>query len=119
MTAAIWVLSLLLAAEFVMAPINLWTGRTTSSFVRFTGYPPRAARRVFAPVKLLAAALIAVGIGVRLAGVVGAALTSAICAVYLLRLAGRGRRDPAGIAGFTIFGAWAVALLVLQLARAT
>jgi hypothetical protein len=89
------------------------------AFVRFTGYPPRVARRGFAPLKLLPAVLIAIGIGVRLVGAAGAALTSAICGVYLLRLAVRGRRDRAGVAGFAIFGAWAVGLLVLQLARAT
>jgi hypothetical protein len=27
-TVAIWILSALLVAEFVMAPVNLWTGRT-------------------------------------------------------------------------------------------
>jgi hypothetical protein len=30
MIVAIWVLSILLIAEFVMAPINLWTGRIMS-----------------------------------------------------------------------------------------
>jgi hypothetical protein len=33
-------LSLLVIAEFVMAPINLWTGRTMPLFTRFTGYAP-------------------------------------------------------------------------------
>ena len=28
MTVAIWILSLVLIAEFVASPINLWTGRT-------------------------------------------------------------------------------------------
>lgn len=119
MTVAIWILSLLLVAEFVMAPINLWTGRTMAAFVHFTNYAPRVARHVFAPLKLLAAILIAIGIGVRLVGAAGAALTLAICGVYLVRLAARGRRDRAGIAGFAIFGAWAVGLLVLQVARPT
>ena len=118
MTVAIWILSVLLIAEFVMAPINLWTGRTMPSFRRFTGFPPRVARLGFAPVKLLAAVLVAAGLAVRPLSVAGAALATAICLVYLTRLASRGRRDPAGIAGFAIFGAWAVALLVLQLARA-
>jgi hypothetical protein len=37
MTIAVWILSLLLIAEFVMAPINLWTGRTMLLFTKFTG----------------------------------------------------------------------------------
>ncbi len=117
MTVGIWVLSILLVAEFVMAPINLWTGRTMVNFTKFTGYGPQIARLGFAPVKLLAAVLVAVGLAARFAGVAGAALTSAICVVYLVRLTGRGRRDRAGIIGFVIFGLWAVALLILQLAR--
>jgi uncharacterized membrane protein YphA (DoxX/SURF4 family) len=114
-TVAIWLLSVLLVAEFVMAPINLWTGRTMPIFTRFTGFSPVVARRGFAPAKLVAAILIAVGLAVRLAGLAGAALTAAVCLVYLVRLAARGRRDAAGIAAFTIFGCWALALLVLQL----
>lgn len=118
MTVAVWILSVLLIAEFVMAPINLWTGRTMPSFTRFTGFAPAVARLGFAPVKLLSAALIAVGLAVRPLSITGAAMTTAICLVYLGRLSGHGRRDPAGIAGFAIFGAWAVALLLLQVARA-
>jgi hypothetical protein len=57
-TVAVWILSLLLIAEFVMAPVNLWTGRTMPLFVRFTGYPRSVATRVFAPVKLASAALV-------------------------------------------------------------
>ena len=119
MTVAIWILSILLIAEFVMAPINLWTGRTMPAFTRFTGFSPPVARRAFAPVKLLAAVLVAVGLAVRPAGIAGAAVITAICAIYLGRLAARGRRDLAGIAGFAVFGAWALALLVLQLVRTT
>lgn len=116
MTVAIGILSALLVAEFVMAPINLWTSRTMPAFTRFTGYRPVIARRVFAPVKLVAAVLVAVGLAAPPASIAGATLTSAICALYLLRLAARGRRDPAGIAGFALFGACAAALLILQLA---
>lgn len=119
MTIVTWILSALLVAEFVMAPINLWTGRTMPNFTRFTGYSPDVARRVFAPVKLVAAVLVGVGIAVRPAGIAGAAITTAVCAVYLIRLAAPGRRDGAGIAGFGIFGACAVALLVMQVVRAT
>lgn len=110
-----WVFSVVLVAEFVMAPINLWTGRTMPAFTAFTGYAPVTARRVFAPVKLASAVLVAVGLALRPAGIAGAAVVVAVCAVYLIRLAARGRRDPAGLAGFAIFGACAVALLVTQL----
>jgi hypothetical protein len=114
MTVAIWILSVLVAAEFVMAPINLWTGRTMPNFTTFTGYAPWVARRIFAPVKLAAAALVVGGLVSRPVGIAGAALATAICALYLIRLAGRGRRDRMGIAAFTVFGALSVALLVLQ-----
>jgi hypothetical protein len=39
MTVAVWILSLLLIAEFVMAPVNLRTGRTMPLFTRFTSWP--------------------------------------------------------------------------------
>ncbi len=120
MTVAAWILSLLLIAEFVMAPINLWTGRTMPLFIRFTGYPPAVARRVFAPVKLASAALVAAGLAVPAAGVAGAAIVTGVCAVYLIRLGAPGRRDISGIAGFALFGSWAVALaavLILRLSR--
>jgi uncharacterized membrane protein YphA (DoxX/SURF4 family) len=117
MTVATWILSLLLVAEFVMAPINLWTGRTMANFTTFTGYPPRIARRVFAPVKIAAAAFVAVGLVLRPFGIAGAAFTVTIFLLYLVRLAGRGRRDRAGIAGFSTFGMLALALLVSQIVR--
>lgn len=117
MIIAIWVLSLLSMAEFVMAPINLWTGRTMPLFTRFTGFPPAVARRVFAPVKLVAAVLIGIGIPLAPFGLVGAAIITVVCLVYLIRLSAPDRRDGSGIAGFALFGAWAVGLLVLQLLR--
>jgi hypothetical protein len=117
MSIAIEVLSLLLVAEFVMAPVNLWTGRTMPLFVAFTGYAPSVGTRVFAPVKLVCAVLIAVGLAFPTTGILGAALTAAVCAVYLVRLAARSRRNASGIAGFTVFGSWAVALLLLLVAR--
>jgi hypothetical protein len=55
MTIAAAVLSLLLAAEFTAAPVNLWTGRTIGNFTRYTGLPPRFATQVLAPVKLATA----------------------------------------------------------------
>jgi uncharacterized membrane protein YphA (DoxX/SURF4 family) len=117
MTIAVWILSLLLIAEFVMAPINLWTGRTMPLFTRFTGFPPEVATRVFAPVKLASAVLIATGLAVPAAGIAGAAIVTGICAVYLVRLAAPGRRDVSGIAGFALFGSWAVALILLLILR--
>jgi hypothetical protein len=117
MTIAIWILSLPLIAEFVMAPINLWTGRTMPLFTKFTGFSPGTARHVFAPVKLTAAVLIAAGLAIRPAGIAGAAITTAVCAVYLARLAAPGRRDGSGVAAFLLFGALAVALLVVQVIR--
>jgi hypothetical protein len=117
MMIAIWILSVLLIAEFVMAPINLWTGRTMPLFTRFTGFAPTVARRVFAPVKLTSAVLVGAGIAVPVLGIVGAAIVTAVCLLYLVRLSAAGRRDRSGIAGFALFGAWAVGLLVLQLLR--
>ena len=117
MIIAAWVLSLLLIAEFVMAPINLWTGRTMPLFTRFTGYAPTVATRVFAPVKLASAALVALGLVLPAAGVAGAAIVTGVCALYLIRLSAPGRRDASGIAGFTLFGSWAVALAVLLILR--
>lgn len=117
MIVAIWILSVLLIAEFVMAPINLWTGRTMPLFTRFTGFAPDVARRVFAPVKLGSAVLVGIGIAVPVIGLVGAAIITLVCLVYLVRLCAPGRRDGSGIAGFALFGAWAVAALVLQLLR--
>lgn len=115
MTVAVWILSLLLIAEFVLAPVNLWTGRNLPLFQRFTGFAPTTATRVFAPVKLLGAVLVAVGLAVPAAGLAGAAVLTVVCAVYLVRLAAPGRRDASGIFAFLLFGAWAVALLVLLL----
>ncbi len=40
MTVAIWILTIPLIAEWIMAPVNLWTGRTMPLFARFTGFPP-------------------------------------------------------------------------------
>ncbi len=64
MAIAVWSLSLLLIAKFVMAPVNLWTGRTMPLFTWFTGYPPQVAARVFAPVKLASAVLMGIGLAV-------------------------------------------------------
>lgn len=118
MTAAIWILSVPLIAEFAFAPANLWTGRTIGNYTRFTGLPPWSAARVLAPVKLAAAVLLAVGLAVRALSIAGAALTVAVSGFYLARLAEPGRRDPAGLAGFAVFavfGVLACALLALRI----
>lgn len=60
--------------------------------------------------------LVAAGLAARPAGITGAAIITAVCAVYLTRLAVPGRRDRPGIAGLTIFGACAITVLVLQIA---
>lgn len=117
MTIAISILSVLLIAEFVMAPINLWTGRTMPLFTRFTGFSPKTARHLFAPLKLAGAVMIGIGIALPALGLVGATALTIICLVYLVRLSAPSRRDRSGIVAFALFGAWAVGLLVLQLLR--
>jgi hypothetical protein len=111
------ILAVPLILEFVFAPINLWTGRTMQNFVRFTGYAPRTATTLFAPIKLLTAALLAIGLFIRGVGIAGATIALAISVVYLVRLSARGRRDPAGLAGFALFGVLAAALLVVRLLK--
>lgn len=115
MSALAIVLAAPLILEFVFAPINLWTGRTTANFVRFTGYDPRIATTVFAPVKLIVAALLVVGLVVPSVAVAGATAALAISVVYLLRLSARDRRDPAGLLGFALFAVLAAALLAVLL----
>jgi hypothetical protein len=116
MTAVTAILSLLLAAEFVFAPVNLWTGRTIGNFVRFTGLPPRFATLVLAPLKLATALALLAGLAIQAASIAGAAGALAISCFYLARLTRPGRRDPAGLAGFAVFGALASALLALRIA---
>ena len=116
MTIAVWIVSLPLIAEFVMAPINLWTGRTMHNFTAFTGLRPSTARSVFAPVKLAGAVLLAVGLGMSAAGLAGAIVIAAVCAAYVLLLAASGRRDSAGLIFFGAGLAMAVALIELRCA---
>jgi uncharacterized membrane protein YphA (DoxX/SURF4 family) len=115
-TVAIVILSLLLAAEFVFAPVNLWTGRTIGNYTRFTGLPPRFATRVLAPLKLATALALIAGLAVRALGIAGAAVAVATSCFYLVRFAQPPRRDLTGIAGFALFGAMAAVLLALRLA---
>ena len=114
MTVAIWILSLPLIAEFVMAPVNLWTGRTMQNFTRFTGLSPAVARTVFAPVKLVGAVLLAIGLGIAAAGLAGAVIIAAVCAAYVLLLAAPGRRDAAGLVFFGAGLVMSVALIALR-----
>jgi hypothetical protein len=102
MQILLWVVSLLLIAEFVMAPINLWTGRTLSNFTRFTGLSPRIATSVFAPAKLLGAAFIGVGLFVPILSVAGACILGIISLVYLYYLCEPSRRDLGGIVMFAL-----------------
>jgi hypothetical protein len=115
-TIAAVVLAVPLILEFLFAPVNLWTGRTMDNYLRFTGLPAAFATRVLAPVKLATAIVLIIGVWVRVLGIIGAALALAISCFYLVRLAGPGRRDTAGIAGFALFGALAAALLAVRLA---
>jgi hypothetical protein len=86
-------------------------------FLTLTGHSEEVARRVFAPVELLGAVLVAVGLAVRPAGVAGAAVLTAVCLYYLVRIAAPGRRSGQGAFAFVLFGSWAVVVLVLQLGR--
>jgi hypothetical protein len=114
-TVVLWVLSLALVAEFVMAPINLWTGRTMGNFTSFTGLAPAVATRGFAPVKLVGAVLIAVGLFVPAAGVAGATLIAVVSVIYLVRLAAPGRRSRAGIAAFALTLGAALGIIAIRL----
>lgn len=109
------VLSAPLILEFVFAPINLWTGRTTDNFVCFTGFAPATARALFAPAKLVTAALLMGGLAVRDLSLAGGAAALAISCVYIVRLLERSRRDAAGLFGFALFGLLAAALLVVRI----
>jgi len=114
-TAGVWILSVPLIAEFIFAPVNLWTGRTIGNCRRFTGLSPWFATRVLAPVKLATALALSIGLALQVVSMIGAALALVVSLFYLVRLAGPGRRDPVGLAGFAIFGAIACALLALRI----
>jgi hypothetical protein len=117
MTIIVWALSLSLVAEFVFAPVNLWRGRTTANFTRFTGFSTAAANRVFAPAKLATGAALTAGLVWSPFGAAGAAAALVISILYLVRLAHPSRRAPDGIAAFGLFGSLAAALLVVDLLR--
>lgn len=100
MDVAFWICSILLICEFVMAPINLWTGKTMHNFTHFTGLSPRVATNVFAPVKLVGAVLLIVGLFERKVAAAGAAVIGVVCLAYLIRLASPKRRDASGLGAF-------------------
>jgi hypothetical protein len=108
-------LSIPLVLEWMFAPFNLWSGRTMDNFVRFTGFEPRVATRLFAPAKLCLAALLLVGIAIPAVSIAGAAGTVLISLVYLVRLVHPARLDPAGVTGFVIFGGLGASLLAVRL----
>ena len=116
MNAVALILTLLLAAEFVFAPINLWAGRTMPKYRRFTGLPDAFATRVLAPIKLITAVALLVGLGYHPARLAGGMAALAISCFYLVRLSYPLRRDMAGLAGFTIFGTMAAALVAITIA---
>jgi hypothetical protein len=109
------IISVPLILEWTFAPFNLWSGRTLENFVRFTGFQPRVATRLLAPVKLAVAALLIAGLAVPALSIAGAAGTVLLSIAYLARLLAPTRRDAAGLVGFTIFGLLGVALLVVRL----
>lgn len=113
----LYLVSVPLIAELAFAPVNLWRGRTTANWVRYTGLAARDAQLFAAPAKLVTAALLIVGLAWRPLGVVGAAASVAIALFYLVRLAHPARRAVDGIAAFVVFGALGVTLLALQLLR--
>lgn len=110
------ILTVPLTAEFTFAPFNLWSGRTMGNFTRYTGLSPRFATHWLAPVKLAAAILLAAGVVVPWARFAGATVALSVCLFYLVRLAAPGRRDRAGLTGFSLFGALAGWLLALSIA---
>ncbi len=104
--------TILVVAEFVVAPVNLWTGRTLPIFRGFTGWPDAVARAVFAPVKLVGALLVAAGLLVPVLTYPGCAVLSLVCITYFVRLSGRGRRDPRGFLAFGLFFALTVVVFL-------
>jgi hypothetical protein len=115
MTVAIWIFSLPLIAEFAVAPVNLWTGRTMANFAADTGLPAWIATRVFAPVKLAGAVLLAIGLGVPSLSVAGASVLAGGCCAYLVRLSAPGRRDTAGLVAFSAALGCAFVIVLLRL----
>jgi len=117
-TLLLYLMSVPLIAESAFAPVNLWKGRTTANWVRFTGLSPRSAQIFAAPAKLVTAALLIVGLAWRPAGFAGAGACLAIALFYLARLGHPARRGAVdGIVAFALFGSLGAALFALQLLR--
>ncbi len=100
----------------MFAPVNPWTGGRWKSTAVTRGLPAWFATRVLAPVKLVTALSLDIGLAVGAFGIAGAALALAVSCFYLVRLARPGRRDPAGLAMFAVFGVLPAALLALRIA---
>jgi hypothetical protein len=109
------IISVPLILEWTFAPFNLWSGRTLENFVRFTGFQPQVATRLFAPAKLTLAGLLIAGLALPGLSVAGAAGTILISLAYLARLLAPSRRDTAGIFGFALFGLIGATLLTVRL----
>lgn len=117
-TLLVYVMSVPLIAESVFAPVNLWKGRTTANWVRFTGLSPRSAQVFAAPVKLVTAALLILGLVWRPAGLLGAGACVAIALFYLVRLWHPVRRGAVdGVVAFMLFGGLGAAVFAVQLVR--
>jgi hypothetical protein len=111
---AVAVLSVLLILEFGFAPVNLIDGHNAPLFREYTGIHSHTGLVVVAWIDGIGAALVALGLFSRRVGIAGAGLLSALCAWYLVMILGHGA-NAGGLAGFVLFGAWAVGLLWLQL----
>lgn len=92
--------AILLIAEFIMAPINLWTGHTMPNFKKFTGLPTWVATRIFAPIKLIGALALLAGLFVHSLATIGAIILGIVCGTYLILLTGKDRRDASGFGAF-------------------
>jgi hypothetical protein len=118
MTLLLYLMSVPLIAESAFAPVNLWRGRTTANWIRFTGLSTRSAHFFAAPVKLVTAGLLIVGVAWRPAGLAGSAACVVIALFYLVRLAHPARRGAVdGLAAFALFGGLGGALFAVQFLR--
>jgi hypothetical protein len=111
---AVVVLSILLILEFSFAPVNLIDGHNAPLFREYTGIQGHGGLVAVAWIDGIGAALVAIGLFSRRISIVGAGLLSALCAWYLVMILGHGA-NAGGLAGFVLFGAWAVGLLWVQL----
>jgi len=108
MHIVVLICTILVIAEFLMAPVNLWTGRTLPTFRQFTGLSDRVAKAVFAPVKLVGALLIAAGLLAPVLTYAGCAVVGLICVAYFICLSRPSGRDRQGYLAFGLFFALTV-----------